>query len=449
MKKLFRAVLCAGLLALTMSIPAFAAQGSAPAKQGDFYVLVNGSYVTFADAVPKIRDSRSCLPFATTFEQLGFGDIKWDGETKTVTADRGDVAVAMTIGEKEIRVTEEGKTKTVAADVAPYIDASTNRTYVPFGLVADALGYKVCWDSTVGAVIIDDVDAILAGNDATYTLMDQYMAYSKQFAEKPYQVTGNMNADMKTDIPEAGKAEAAVKGTYNMLMNGMDAFQFKTEMNVTATGEDPMTVDMDMRGNLTSGVFYLQSAALAEAMEQPGMANAWYKLDLAGLFDQMGQQMGMSYASLLEMSRASLEMSFTEYLETALRTVPVTGVDDTTADVLKVLNQMLSDSAFKKSGSTYVSTFEQDGAKMTMTLYTSGNQVTGYAIDLDALGIMKMTASMRGDKLAASVEMKVDDMVAMTLTMDGTYKATSSKPSAEPPANASIVDLTQQLGLAA
>ncbi|MCI8422938.1 MAG: hypothetical protein HFF50_05340 [Lawsonibacter sp.] len=86
---------------------------------------------------------------------------------------------------------------------------------------------------------------------------------------------------------------------------------------------------------------------------------------------------------------------------------------------------------------------------MTMTLYTSGSKVTGYAIDMDAPDIMKMNASMRSDKLNASVEMKVDNMLSMTMTMDGTYKTTSSKPSAEPPANASIVDLTQQLGLAA
>ena len=69
---------------------AFAAD-TVPAKQGDFYVEVNGQYVTFTDAVPQIKDDRSCLPFAAVLKQLGFADdhIRWNGDTRTVTADKG------------------------------------------------------------------------------------------------------------------------------------------------------------------------------------------------------------------------------------------------------------------------------------------------------------------------------------------------------------------------
>ena len=74
MKKMFRTMLCAALLAMAVSIPAFAAETEVPEKQGDFYVLVNDQYVTFTDAVPQIKDSRSCLPFVAVFEQLGFAE---------------------------------------------------------------------------------------------------------------------------------------------------------------------------------------------------------------------------------------------------------------------------------------------------------------------------------------------------------------------------------------
>ena len=91
MKKLMRLLLCTGLLAGLLTVSAFAAdQGQLPAKQGDFYVLVNGEYVTFPDAVPQIREDRSCLPFAAVFEQLGFAqeDMTWDAAARTVTAVR-------------------------------------------------------------------------------------------------------------------------------------------------------------------------------------------------------------------------------------------------------------------------------------------------------------------------------------------------------------------------
>ena len=60
----------------------------------------------------------------------------------------------------------------IQSEVAPYV--YQNRTYIPFGLLADALSYNVGWDGEVAAVIIDDVDAILAANTETYDRMDEY-----------------------------------------------------------------------------------------------------------------------------------------------------------------------------------------------------------------------------------------------------------------------------------
>lgn len=80
MKKLFRPLLCAAFLALAVSAPAFAAEpdilqtfpDTVSTRQGDFYVLVNGESLTFPDAVPKLKSDRSFLPFAATFEALGY-----------------------------------------------------------------------------------------------------------------------------------------------------------------------------------------------------------------------------------------------------------------------------------------------------------------------------------------------------------------------------------------
>ena len=55
-----------------------------------------------------------------------------------------------------------------------------------------------------------------------------------------------------------------------------------------------------------------------------------------------------------------MDQSFAETLDTMLRTLPLTSVDYTTTDYLTMLNAMLGDSAFEKSGSSYVNTLKQE-----------------------------------------------------------------------------------------
>ena len=163
MKNVFRTALCAAVMTAAVCVPTFAVKADAPvpAKQGDFYVLANDQYVTFTDAVPQIRDSRSYLPMATVFDQLGFKDIQWNDAQRSVTASKDGVTVKLVIGSPSIALTKDGKTTTITTDVAPYIDAATSRTYVPFGLVADALGcrcgscFHVIWNQEREAAGLD------------------------------------------------------------------------------------------------------------------------------------------------------------------------------------------------------------------------------------------------------------------------------------------------------
>ena len=470
MKNVFRTALCAAVMTAAVCVPTFAVKADAPvpAKQGDFYVLANDQYVTFTDAVPQIRDSRSYLPMATVFDQLGFKDIQWNDAQRSVTASKDGVTVKLVIGSPSIALTKDGKTTTITTDVAPYIDASTSRTYVPFGLVADALGYKVGWDAGQKAVIIDDVDAILADNQATYQRMDEYMAYAKTFTQQDQKVTGSYNAALDVDSEDADigpmNVDATLKGDYTMIQQGQSAVQFKTGMTADAkiaiNGQDvtqailggtgvklPLNVDVDLRGDLTSGLFYLNMTGLSDLAGLPDQT--WYKLDLKDMFDQMSDTTGMDYTSLMKMSAASADQSFQQTLADILKNAPVTSVNGTTADTLRQLNSMLADSSFKKSGSDYVSTISEDGATVKFTLNYSGNKVVGYAVDMkadtDDMGGMTMTVGMKDKTMSANVAVTVDDgegsLVKLTMTMDGTYQATSQKPNTQPPAGAQIVDL--------
>lgn len=494
MKKLLRAMLCVGLLAL-LSVPVFAAQTEVPEKQGDFYLVVNGEYVTFTDAVPQARENRSFLPFAATFEQLGFTDITWDGETQTVTAIRhgatytttngtvrqGDVTVTLTLGSPTFHVQYEGDITAgphgdpvqvvydFTSEVAPYADPVLCRTYVPIGLIADALGYHVGWDAQQGAVIIDDVDAILAANTETYTLMDKYMDYGRAFSEQNQKVTGGYAMDLDVSSFSEGQSVdfgLTVDGDYDMITANSTAFQFNTDLNldwalamngadatdlIKASGEIPeipSSIDFDMRGDINDGVFYFQSAALSGLMGQSEPSSAWYKLDLSAIFAGLPETMGMDYAALIKLSTGAADMSFEEYLAATLKAIPLTSADYTTTDTLAMINALVGDSAFVKSGSSYVSTASIEGIDLTMTLYTSGSAVNGYAIAMTAadpsFGEMKLAASMKDRKLDMTMDFAMNTAgteITLAMTMDGVYQNTSVKPVTAPPAGAAIIDL--------
>lgn len=467
MKNVFRTALCAAVMTAAVCVPTFAVKADAPvpAKQGDFYVLANDQYVTFTDAVPQIRDSRSYLPMATVFDQLGFKDIQWNDAQRSVTASKDGVTVKLVIGSPSIALTKDGKTTTITTDVAPYIDAATSRTYVPFGLVADALGYKVGWDAGQKAVIIDDVDAILADNQATYQHMDDYMAYAKTFTQQDQKVTGSYSAVLDVDSEDADigpmNVDATLKGDYTMIQQGQSAVQFKTGMTADAkiaiNGQDvtqailgdtgvklPLSLDVELRGDVTSGLFYVNMTGLSDLTGIPDQT--WYKMDLKSMFDQMSDTTGMSYDTLMQLSA---DQGFQQTLADILKNAPVTSVNGTTADTLRQLNDMLADSSFKKSGSDYVSTMTEDGATVKFTLNYSGNKVVGYAVDMkadmDDMGSMTTTVGMKDKTLNANMAFTVDDgegsLVKLTMTMDGAYQATSQKPNTQPPAGAQIVDL--------
>ena len=466
MKKLFRTMLCAALATAALCVSAFAAD-TLPAKQGDFYVEVNGEYVTFTDAVPKIKNDRSCLPFVAVFEQLGFAekDMTWDGGTSTVTATKGDTTISLTIGKKQIALTKAGKTTVIDTDVAPYIEPSLSRTYVPFGLVADALGYKVGWDAKQGTVIIDDVDAILAANKETYTLMDKYMEYSRTFTEKNQQVKGSYGADVAMDmVTEDGKASTGFKmdGTYQMTMAGSTQMQFSTQMNmdakVTADGQDagaalgdmfPMTLNMELRGDLEKGTLYLQSPELASMMGQPGMANAWFKLDMSALMAQAG----VNYTDLIRASLSAKDQTFSQQLPEVLRSLTLNDASMTTRDTLAVLNALCADSAFQKSGSTYNSAlYLGEMGKVELSLYTKSGKVTGYGLRMevnDSGTWLYLSANMADKELTVDLSLTSEEetgAMQMQLRMDGIYSAASEKPATEPASGAVIVDLAELLG---
>ena len=457
MKKILRPILCGGVLAALLCTPSLAAE------QGDFSLLVNGEPVAFTDAAPVLKDGRSFLPMAATFEALGFPaeDMTWDSGTQTAAASKDGTTISLTIGKNAIQVTQAGAEAGVSieTDAAPYIDAATSRTYIPVGLVADALGYRVAWDGATSTVIIDDVDAILAENTETYERMDQYLDYARKYSQGNYQVEGSYLLTSAPGEMESG-AEIihTIGGDYN-LISSQTAMQFAMDMSIGGTilGAPiaPTDMNLDMRADLDTGMLYLyfQSEDLEQLMNNNVQVNGesvefqipdqWYSLDMKAVYDE-AYGPGF-YEELIALSTASQDAAFAQTLEELLKSDTLTLTSTaTTSDYLEALNQLLGDSHFQKSGSTYTSTLEQDGVTILFHLYTSGGQVNGYGMEMTAsetTGMeMTMTMEMKGDDMSLLME-----MAGMTMEMDGTYRPSSTAPETEPPAGATVVDLWELL----
>ena len=451
MKKLWRSMLCGGALAALLCTPALAAE------EGDFSLVVNGEPVSFTDALPQLRSDRSFLPLAATFQALGYEDgaITWDNDARTVTAEKDGVTLLLTIGKNEIRVTGAEGEDVLTTDVAPYIDPASDRTYIPVGLVADALDYNVGWDGSTATVMIDDVDALLAANTATYEWMDRYMEYGRKYTQDACQVTGGYQMEFTAkDTAEDGTLEEGRftwKGDYTMLQS-QKALQFDTDMefHTSASSQGDASLDMNasmdvdaaMRMDLETGKLYFQSKALSGMLgaEKP---DSWYLLDLKNTMD--GLYGSGYYQDLMALAYQENDGGFGEALALLLREITPVSPDMTTKDMLQLYNQLFSDQAFQKSGSSYVSSLQWEGMDLTLTLFTNGgSQVNGYAMEMsanDPSGLsMTMTASMKNDKMEMNMEID-DTMMDMTMTMDGVYRRSSAKPAGAPPAGAEVVDV--------
>lgn len=450
MKKTLRKLLCAAGVAAVLGTTSLAAPVS------DISIKLNGQPLTFTDAVPQIVNDRTYLPFRTVFAALGFEDenITYDGATRTVTAVGDDVTVSMVIGENQVSVTRDGKTEILETDAPAFIDPAVNRTLVPARFISEAAGYDVGWDGETRTVIIDDVDAILAANEETYEILELYLDYGRKFQEKKYQVDGSYTADMIL-LEDTMKME----GDYSMLMEGGTKFDFdmQTKMSGNIEGEDlaaviPEGIDLEMRGDMGTGVFYFKSDALMTMMET-GVENMWFRLDTAAMLENMSAETGLGFADLYQYTGMMTDMSGREYIDFLVRMMAEADPAASAADHLAVLNAMLGDSAYTKQGGAYVNSFEMDGAKMSMTFHTSGGKVSGYEMLIDALdessGMAlrtQMEMAMLGDEMTAEIVMDMGGTVSMEMTMDGTYTVTNQAPAGAPGEDAAVMDLSEMLG---
>lgn len=439
--KRLTAVGTAAVLTLSLSAPALAAES------GGIAVQLDGTNVTFTDAVPEAKNQRTFLPFRAVFEAMG---AKVDWHDTTVTAVRGDTTVTMQVGSTSATVQEGTATRTVTMDVAPYV--KNNRTYVPVRFAAEAFGCNVGWDQAAQTVLILDPEAIVG--DATFSIMNAAIAGQ----EKP---TGNQAMDgdftMHMDMGESGKydvtgtvsgvsSQTAADMTMSMdlsaLADGMTAEDLGVTEAQAQAVKDYMeeilkNATFEARMDLNQGTCYFHAPILAELLQQQGMTeNTWYSLDLSG--------MGLS--GITANQTVTMEELIQQLLTGSLENAAVAQSLASTAQMYVGLFQ---DSAFTRSGDTYTATYEgtQAGSAMktTTVIRMDGDKLKDISMDmsLTAAGTT-MTYDITASTANVDMTMKMAD-AATGMNMDMTFQMkvsdTAKAPETSLPTGAQAVPL--------
>lgn len=110
-------------------------------------MLVDGEEIKFGANGPRSINGRTMVPFRPLFEALG-ASVEYDLVHKVVTADKEDIKIELTIGDKIAK--RNGAEITMAN--APVLFKGT--TFVPLRFVAESLEANVDFDSKAQLITI-------------------------------------------------------------------------------------------------------------------------------------------------------------------------------------------------------------------------------------------------------------------------------------------------------
>ena len=225
MKKIIRYFAAVGMTVALLGCGAAFAAG-----ESGITVQLDGKPLAFTDAAPQVKDQRTFLPFRAVFEAMG---AEVDNEGSVITAVKDGKTLTMTLNETAATLTEGDKTTPITMDVAPYVDNTTWRTYVPVRFAAQAFGCAVGWDQESSTAIIIDagklVDETIEGKKFTY--LEKFAEYSQSYNEGIWDFKGGFDAEMTMmtmPITMNGTLEGTVQDSEKMNM-GMNMKMDLTE----------------------------------------------------------------------------------------------------------------------------------------------------------------------------------------------------------------------------
>jgi len=472
MNRFFRHMVTAGAVAALLVCGSVAMAAETPEIQ----VQLDGQNLTFTDAVPQVKDQRTFLPFRAVFEAMG---AEVSNEGSVITAVRDGRTLTMTLNETTATLTEGEVTTSIVMDVAPYVDNTTWRTYVPVRFAAQAFGCAVGWDQAAYTAIIVDVDPLvdmaLEGKEFTY--LEKLAAYSEKYSQGIWDMDMTMDgsitmlgAEMPAVVTVNGIVDGETKAEMDMNMT-MDMSQLMAlgqQMGGGAelTAEDQAMldslkndgIDLSMRGDLSEGIFYMNMKG--DLLASAGMdTDAWFSMDMNAMMAQSG--INMTFAELMQASKdidfaSSITRAFLSTMTPVSADAEGYGVSyQTFKDSAENLAAALSDQGFQKDGKVYTASIDGGLNKMELSLTMEKDAVTAYDMlvnmtisDQETVVTMLVDVGMdEKDQMTGKLAMDMAPMMSMELNITGGYKKGTKAPQTEPPAGATVVDMNDPEGM--
>lgn len=442
----------AAMMTLGMSTGAFAEVTESAEKN----VQLNGTNIVFDSKKPVMNKNRIYAPFESLYTAFG-AKVTYDETSKTHTAVKDSTTITYTDGSKDITIDNGSEKKTETIDTA-------QDGYIPVSTAAAILGYKVGWDADNQTAIVVDKNNLM-GKIADYSIMNKYLAYSKEFSNKSLAVKGTFDLDYKintgdVEIPVTGTGTISgltdsEKANMDMAIN-LDLSKL-AELSGSSKNDPEFKSVQDMLKNiemkyiidLSTGKYYIYAPVLAQAMAQS--EDTWFILDLNALMKQADS--GLGFTDIMAMSKID---DFKAYITKMLDTIPFTSIHDYKAAVesIDIMNGLFSDTAFQKEGNTYKSNFKQTEAGTTMNLSMSiteqGDKIAGYALDMvisDSTINMAINMAQTNNNCTMKMTMSMEKLLTMVMNMNMDYSPTTEKPVAAPPSGSKTFSINDLLGL--
>lgn len=212
---------------LSLSIGAALFSGTISFASKDITVELDGKNIEF-DVKPEIIDGRTMVPLRKIFEEIG-ALVKWDGETRTVSARKNSKTISFVIDSANIEI-DKGKTdeagnpvtETVTLDVpAQIVD---DRTLVPARAISESFGLIVDWDEDNRKVIItseDDDEDAWKENTGSINLSDlTYEGEGIEIADNRIKITSGGDFTLTGTLTE-GNITVSTKEKVKLRLKGV------------------------------------------------------------------------------------------------------------------------------------------------------------------------------------------------------------------------------------
>ncbi|MEA4816462.1 MAG: copper amine oxidase N-terminal domain-containing protein [Lachnospiraceae bacterium] len=464
MKKRIFSLLLVVAMVFSLNTFAFAEESTAKtsATRPDSFIAVqlNGEYLIFPDMKPEFKNDTTYMPLRAFLEALG-AEASYNNATGIVTATKDDLKIESRIGSTRVMVTENGKAKIVETSSAPYI--SNGRTMIPVRYASEIFGFNVGYDNSEKTVVIIDTSKIADSFTDSFTLINKYMALSKKIIGEKKAFNGTMDIAITDKITE-GSPVIKATGTFDSVIS-----QTKADMNVTLNfdekalaavmseeSEESQKLILDVLSNLkmnllmdiNEGTYYYQYPSVAPLMGYS--SNTWFKLDMNSLLEASG--ISMSMQSLVSLNNEGFENLMGKAFSCSTPT-SVNDYKDMLAAV-SMIETMLGDSAFRKVGDNYLSTYETTykgtDIAISIKLLMDSSNVNGYEISAtvkDSSSLSLSLTSKLDSKLNSTLDMTfgVPDVMDMSLNMNAQYSDTTKTPTGKPADGSEIIDLASIL----